>query len=215
MNLIRILMIEDSATDALLFEAMLDAEKTFQHTLTRANRLADGLALIAAREFDVVLLDLGLPDSQGLATFEELHQKAPRLPIVVLTQGGDFDTAMNAIKKGAQDYLFKHDLYAFPLMRAVQCAIERERLKQQLHEALEQVKTLSGMLPICAGCKKIRDDKGYWNQVEIYIMRYSKATFSHGLCPACQVGMMEEDDLEVSDQLRIGARGNRGPGAMS
>ena len=62
---------------------------------------------------------------------------------------------------------------------------EREKLILELQEALAKVKTLSGMLPICASCKKIRDDKGYWNQIESYIGRHSDAQFSHGICPDC------------------------------
>lgn len=62
---------------------------------------------------------------------------------------------------------------------------ERERLIQQLQTALAQVKTLSGLLPICASCKKIRDDQGYWNQVEIYIRDRSDAHFTHSICPEC------------------------------
>jgi hypothetical protein len=55
----------------------------------------------------------------------------------------------------------------------------------ELHKALDEVKTLSGFLPICASCKKIRDDKGYWNQIEAYISEHSEAEFSHGICPDC------------------------------
>jgi PAS domain S-box-containing protein len=62
---------------------------------------------------------------------------------------------------------------------------ERERLIEQLQQALAQVKALSGFLPICASCKKIRDDQGYWQQIESYIREHSEAEFSHGLCPDC------------------------------
>jgi PAS domain S-box-containing protein len=62
---------------------------------------------------------------------------------------------------------------------------ERERLIQELQAALARVKLLSGLLPICAGCKQIRDDKGHWSQVESYIQKHSEATFTHGLCPDC------------------------------
>lgn len=62
---------------------------------------------------------------------------------------------------------------------------EREILIQELTQALAEVKTLSGLLPICASCKKIRDDTGYWRQIEEYISRHSKAEFTHGLCPEC------------------------------
>ncbi len=64
-------------------------------------------------------------------------------------------------------------------------AAERERLIAELQEALSKVKTLSGLIPICASCKKIRDDRGYWNQVEAYIGKHSDAKFSHGICPDC------------------------------
>ena len=62
---------------------------------------------------------------------------------------------------------------------------EKEELIQNLQEALGQVKTLKGLLPICANCKKIRDDKGYWKQIELYIEEYSDAQFSHGICEEC------------------------------
>jgi PAS domain S-box-containing protein len=62
---------------------------------------------------------------------------------------------------------------------------ERERLNIRLQDALDRIRTLSGLIPICAGCKKIRDDKGYWNQLEEYLEQHSEASFSHGLCPEC------------------------------
>ena len=63
---------------------------------------------------------------------------------------------------------------------------ERERLIQELQELLANVKTLSGLLPICAWCKKMRDDKGYWKSVEQYISEHTTAEFTHGMCPECQ-----------------------------
>lgn len=62
---------------------------------------------------------------------------------------------------------------------------EKSEAIVRLNKALEKVKTLSGFLPICASCKKIRDDKGYWNQIEAYISDHSEAEFSHGICPEC------------------------------
>ena len=62
---------------------------------------------------------------------------------------------------------------------------ELHKEKERLKDALDKVRTLSGMFPICASCKKIRDDKGYWNQIEVYIRDYSEAEFSHGICPEC------------------------------
>jgi hypothetical protein len=62
---------------------------------------------------------------------------------------------------------------------------ERERLILELKDALSKIRTLSGLLPICSACKKIRNDKGYWEQLEIYIRDRSDADFSHGICPEC------------------------------
>ena len=62
---------------------------------------------------------------------------------------------------------------------------ERNQLIKSLQNSLAKIKTLSGMLPICASCKKIRDDKGYWNQIETYLREHSEAEFSHGICPEC------------------------------
>jgi hypothetical protein len=69
--------------------------------------------------------------------------------------------------------------------KEMEAAEERERLVLALQEALANVKQLSGLLPICASCKKIRDDQGYWNQIEEYIRKHSEADFTHGFCPAC------------------------------
>ena len=62
---------------------------------------------------------------------------------------------------------------------------EKSVVIAELKKALEEIKTISGFLPICASCKKIRDDKGYWNQIEVYISEHSEAEFSHGICPEC------------------------------
>jgi PAS domain S-box-containing protein len=75
---------------------------------------------------------------------------------------------------------------------------EREKLIIELQEALAKVKTLTGMLPICAWCKKIRDDQGYWQQIEAYIRDHSEADFSHGICPACAQKAREEVQRLIS-----------------
>ena len=72
---------------------------------------------------------------------------------------------------------------------------EREKLIEELQEALEKVRTLSGLLPICAHCKKVRDDKGYWSQIEKYIQEHSEARFSHGICPECAKELYPELEL--------------------
>jgi PAS domain-containing protein len=77
------------------------------------------------------------------------------------------------------------DGIAHDITKRIQAEKEREKLILKLQEALDNIKTLKGFLPICASCKKIRDDKGYWNQIESYIRDHSEAEFSHGICPEC------------------------------
>ncbi|MGB9439801.1 MAG: PAS domain-containing protein, partial [Desulfobacterales bacterium] len=75
--------------------------------------------------------------------------------------------------------------YTLDITKRKQIEEERNQLIKSLQDSLAKIKTLSGMLPICASCKKIRDDKGYWNQIETYLHRHSEAEFSHGICPEC------------------------------
>ena len=123
------------------------------------------------------------------------------------TQKGDIVVGLQA---GANDYIAKpYDTGELQARLAVgarmvelQAALarrvtERGELILQLQAALAEVKTLSGIIPICAGCKKIRDDKGFWNQVEAYIQTRSLATFSHGLCPDCTERLYPELAAEI------------------
>ena len=75
---------------------------------------------------------------------------------------------------------------------------ERDQVILDLQEALKNVKTLSGLLPICASCKKIRDDQGYWNQIESYLHKHSDAEFSHGICPECAKALYPDFDEQKS-----------------
>lgn len=79
---------------------------------------------------------------------------------------------------------------------------ERKRLLEELRKALNEVKQLSGFLPICASCKRIRDDNGYWNQIELYISSHSEAQFSHGICPECVKEMYPEEYESIFGRQR-------------
>jgi len=76
---------------------------------------------------------------------------------------------------------------------------QRDKLILDLQKALSEVKTLRGLIPICSHCKKIRDDKGYWNQIESYIHKHSDAEFSHGICPECAQKYYPDMDLYEED----------------
>ncbi|MDD5676521.1 MAG: response regulator [Kiritimatiellae bacterium] len=188
----KVLLIEDNMADAQLIVEILREEPKNAMEILHVNNLARGLEMLANGGIDVILLDLTLPDSSGHNTFAMLAKHVPTMPIIVLTGTDDNDMAIRIVQEGAQDYLVKSLVDYTMLVRSIRYAIERkqallekDRLIEQLQEALTNVKTLSGLLPICASCKQIRDDKGYWHQVESYIQQYSSAVFTHGLCPKC------------------------------
>ena len=82
-------------------------------------------------------------------------------------------------------------------LRMDKAAKEREHMITELQDALAEVRKLRGIIPICASCKKVRDDKGYWNQIELYIREHSEADFSHGICPECAKNLYP--DLKISE----------------
>jgi two-component system sensor histidine kinase UhpB len=135
---IQILLVEDSPTDALLIEEALVDVQDFQHELVHAERLSDALSSIVPTHFDIVLLDLGLPDAKGIDTFRSFHQKAPELPVLVLTGLEDMSVGLLAIQDGAQDYLSKREINSSELGRAIRYAIERHRVAIALKESEER-----------------------------------------------------------------------------
>lgn len=313
----KILLIEDDAGDADFLSELMQSYGQAEFRTQWERTLQTGLNALGERKFDLVLLDLGLPDCQGLETLQRIRNTAPATPIVVLTGFDDETAAVDAVKIGAQDYIVKTDLNERALIRAIRYALERDRLKkelersetsfrnivettlegiwiisetgitifvndqmcrmmgyspeqmlgrdftdfmddewsvqareklqqrrqgiaeryefkfrrkdgapfwsfissnplfdldgnivsvlgmmtditerkreeeerekliQDLQEALKQVKTLSGLLPICSNCRNIRDDAGYWKSLESYVADHSDAQFSHSVCPDC------------------------------
>lgn len=188
---INILIVEDDAGDAFLIREML-SESCQDCTIKNADRLSAGLTCIDDDHIDIVLLDLGLPDTKGLDTLMSFCAAKPDIPVIVLTGLADEHVGIHAVQGGAQDYLVKGQINSSLLAKAIRYAIERKkienekkRLIHELEEAVAKVKLLSGLIPICSSCKKIRDDKGYWNQIEAYISQHSEAEFSHGICPGC------------------------------
>jgi hypothetical protein len=100
---------------------------------------------------------------------------------------------------------------AFLTLQRKRLEEEREQAVRKREKALEDVKILRGFLPICASCKKIRDDKGYWNQIEAYIHDHSEADFSHGICPDCVRKLYPEYYTEEMSGSDTGEEGRHGP----
>ncbi|MGD0818557.1 MAG: ATP-binding protein [Methanomassiliicoccales archaeon] len=131
---VRVMAIEDNPGDLALVKNYLKGPILRQYQIGSADRVSSALGMLGIGAFDVVLLDLDLPDSQGLETFTKIHGKFPQVPIVVLTGFMDEATAARAINEGAQDYLFKNDLTSSSLGHAITFAIERKRIERELME---------------------------------------------------------------------------------
>ncbi len=124
-----------------------------------SNTLAEGLAGLASCDVDAVLLDLGLPDSQGLGTFEKLHAAADHVPIIILTGLQDDVLGLEAVRRGAQDYLMKRKLDGALLIKAVTYSIERKKLDEAMHRQAD----LIDLSPDAIIIKKPDDTVSFWS----------------------------------------------------
>jgi len=196
-DILKILLVEDNKNDTTLIREMIydDVIKDvdgIRYELIHRETCGNALNYLAENKVDVILLDLSLPDTSGLDTVKKLMERERNTPIIVLTGLDDETVAIKALQYGVQDYLNKNQINSILLVRSLKYSIERfhnltekERLIKELKEALENVKTLSGLLPICANCKNIRSDDGYWMQVESYLTNHSDLNFTHSICPGC------------------------------
>jgi signal transduction histidine kinase len=137
---IRVLLVEDSPSVALQIRTLLgDDSPEGSFALAGAGNLATALELARQSAFDLILLDLGLPDSQGLDTFVEVHGKVPHIPIIVFTGLDDEHLAMETLRMGAQDYIVKRDVDARILKRAIRYSIERKKLVAELEQSKHEL----------------------------------------------------------------------------
>lgn len=137
---LKVLLIEDNPGDARWIQLMLAEAGGELFELERTDRLATGLERLASGGIGMVLLDLSLPDSQGLETFARLHALAPAVPIIVMSGLDDETVAVEAVHGGAQDYLVKGHVDSHLLVRAMRYAIERKRTADQLTRYAEELR---------------------------------------------------------------------------
>lgn len=137
---IRVLLVEDGRKDARLIQTMLGAVTSVAFEVEYVDRLSGALKSLDQGDIDVVLLDLSLPDSQGLDTFTKIQAKAPNVPAVVMTGLDDELVATKAVKKGAQDYLIKGQVDQGLLARSLMYAIERQQAQEELRRSEEKLR---------------------------------------------------------------------------
>jgi response regulator RpfG family c-di-GMP phosphodiesterase len=145
-------------------------------------------------------MDVLMPGLDGVAACKRIKQEEHLrdIPVIMVTAKNDLGNLQNAFSAGAMDYINKpvngiellvRVASALTLKKEMDCRKEREaelrRSNESLQRALKEVKVLRGLIPICAACKKIRNDGGFWQQLEEYLGEHSEAEFSHGLCQPC------------------------------
>lgn len=185
----RIMVVEDEGIVALQIKTALE-QRGYVVTDFYATG-EEALAQMKQDRPDLILMDMKLSGKlDGIETASRIgtHHE---IPVLFLTAHSDSKTVERARETAPYGFLLKpFDAQELIIMIEISLhkhAIDREKdqLNRELKAALERVKQLSGLLPICFNCKRIRDDKGYWEQIEKYIREHSEAEFSHGLCPDC------------------------------
>ena len=194
-----ILIVDDSAADLLYLNRLLTTEGREISTATTGE---EAVETVSAHDFAVVVLDVQLPGMDGYETAERIRANAEEgsgVPIIFVTATRTAaDQVFKGYDSGAVDYLFKPvepsllrskvqvfcELHGQRNVIAVQLKEIRTK-NEELEQRLREIKTLRGLIPICASCKKVRDDSGYWESIESYVSERSAAEFSHSVCPDC------------------------------
>ena len=138
---LKVLLIEDNPNDVDILRYHLATHSSFLLDIEVCQRLSEAKKRLSQGkpEFDVILLDLGLPDSAGYETFNGIHQQAPKIPIVVLSGLEDEELAMRTVREGAQDYLVKNELIGDLLLRSLRYSVERMRAEEALRQARDDL----------------------------------------------------------------------------
>ena len=201
----RILIAEDDFTSRIMLTGVL--KKSGYEVVETINGAAAWETLQQPGAPALAILDWMMPEMDGLEVARRVRALQTDRPpyIIMLTTKGDKSDIIAGLDAGANDYLAKPfdpgELRARVEVgrRMVEIQNALAVKVEELRQAFEQIKTLRGIVPICMHCKKIRDDQGFWSQVETYVRKHTEAQFSHSICPACV--------KEFYPELEDGAKG--------
>jgi CheY-like chemotaxis protein len=197
-----ILIVDDNPRNIQVLGATLRQEG---YSLSIVTNGPDALSLLKGVHIDLILLDVMMPGMSGFDVCREL-KKEPRtrdIPVIFLTALSDSEHMLEGFAVGGVDYVSK------PFKSAELLA--RVKVHVSLRKAHQEIVRLQDILPICASCKKIRDDDGFWVQVEKYLSEHADLHFSHGICPDC-IQRLYPDLVERMDRRREPGPGNDGAG---
>jgi DNA-binding response OmpR family regulator len=187
----KILVADDHRINRKLLLSLLEAENYQPIEACNGKEALD--ILLKTTEPMVALLDWQMPEMEGIEVCRRVRQRhnGPPLFLFLLTVRDSKHDIVAGLQSGANDYMTK-PFNKEELLARVKIGVQMVELQQslmervrQLGEALSNVKQLSGLLPICGFCKKIRDDQDYWHQVEDYLAEHSGTQLSHSICPQC------------------------------
>ena len=208
-----VLVADDDPASRHLLHSLLQAE---HYNVTEVDNGTEALDVLQAAQHPfVALIDWEMPGLEGT----EVCRRARELPniqplhLILLTARDAKSDVVAGLRTGANDYIVKPfnrtELLARVGIGAQMVGLQRSLTQHivELEEALKRVKQLSGLLPICSYCKKIRDDSNYWQQVESYVTHHSEAQFSHSICPACYESIVKPE----MERLGIGEKKSNAP----
>jgi sigma-B regulation protein RsbU (phosphoserine phosphatase) len=201
---VSILIVDDSPDQQALLRSILG--KAGHGEVLSANSAKSAATLLnldgeeTTQKIDLILMDILMPEQDGVETCRQIKRCAhlKDVPVIMVTAKNDLSNLKEAFAAGAMDYISK-PFNSVELLARVSSALllkqemdrrknrelELRRSNEELQKALKEVKVLRGLIPICASCKKVRNDGGFWQQLEEYLGEHSEAEFSHGLCQPC------------------------------
>lgn len=167
---------------------------------------SEALKIIAQTHPDLILLDIQMPGMSGyeVCTALKSDPELCDIPVIFVTAMSQHDDEINGLELGAVDFItkpFNMTIVQLRVKTHMELRLQRRinaRRTAELEEALANIKTLQDILPVCMYCKKIRDDDGYWSQLDSYIREHTDSEFSHGICPDC---LREHYGKELSEMV--------------
>ena len=200
----RILIAEDDKTSRNMLIALLT--KQGHEVVATVNGAEAWQTMQKPDAPSLAILDWMMPEMDGLEVVRRIRSLQTNQPpyIIMLTIKCEKMDIVAGLDAGADDYLAKpydhEELHSRVNVgrRILEMQATMADKVQELRKTLDHIKTLRGIIPICSNCKKIRDDAGYWNQVEIYVRDHTEAEFSHGMCPDCIAQLYPEFAGDIS-----------------